>query len=87
MAEYHVGCGLAGIYAGTIQKPGMWRNKSCVTDEAVEAVRDYLIDERLGGLGCSKSSTGGYEWALKDGRTVQLMVTIKPVIPQEGGAE
>lgn len=38
MAEYHVGKGLAGIYAGTIEKSGIWRNKSDVTDEAIAAV-------------------------------------------------
>jgi hypothetical protein len=38
LAEYHVGKGLAGIYAGTIEKSGIWRNKSDVTDEAIAAV-------------------------------------------------
>ena len=39
MAEYHVGNGFAGIYAGTLDKSGsMWRNKSDVTDEAIAAV-------------------------------------------------
>ena len=51
MAEYHVGCGLLGnIYAGTMapsQKDGlqMWRNKSDVTQEAVEAVMGHFITE------------------------------------------
>lgn len=44
MAEYHVGCGIAGIYAGTLNKKGnMWQNKSCVTDEALDAVAGYLV--------------------------------------------
>lgn len=44
MAEYHVGCGIAGIYAGTVNKKGnMWQNKSCVTDEALDAVAGYLV--------------------------------------------
>ena len=39
MAEYHVGCGLAGIYAGTLNPKGeTWRNKSDVTHEALCAV-------------------------------------------------
>lgn len=42
MAEYHVGCGLAGIYAGTILRPGVWKNKSNVTDEALCAVAEYM---------------------------------------------
>lgn len=45
MAEYHVGCGLFGIYAGTQNKTGdMWRNKSDVTLEATGAVAQYLLD-------------------------------------------
>lgn len=51
MAEYHVGCGLFGnIYAGTMmqqRKDGLqiWRNKSDVTQEAVEAVMGHFITE------------------------------------------
>lgn len=76
MADYHVGCGLAGIYAGTLQNPNKWRNKSDVTDEAICAVRDYMVQECLGGLGCSNTANGGYSWTLKDGRTVELRVHI-----------
>ena len=44
MAEYHVGCGFAGIYAGTINpKSETWRNKSDVTHEALCAVAQYLL--------------------------------------------
>lgn len=43
MAEYHVGCGIASIYAGTLNKKGEWRNRSNVTDEAVCAVAEYLL--------------------------------------------
>lgn len=46
MAEYHVGCGAFGIYAGTLKPNGMeWRNKSCVTGEAIDAVAQYLLQE------------------------------------------
>ena len=45
MAEYHVGCGLAGIYAGTIKKPGEWKCKSEVTDEALRAVAEYMLGQ------------------------------------------
>ena len=76
MAEYHIGCGCFGIYAGTLQNPNMWRNKSEVTDEAIGAVRDYMVQECLGGLDCSKAANGGYAWTLKDGRTVELRVSI-----------
>jgi hypothetical protein len=44
MAEYHVGCGLADIYAGTLNKAqNMWRNKSAVTAEALGAAAQYLF--------------------------------------------
>ena len=66
MAEYHVGCGEFGIYAGTL-----------CTEEAVCAVRDYMVQELLGGIGCTKATSSGYAWTLKDGRIVELRVTIK----------
>lgn len=44
MAEYHVGCGIAGIYAGTLKPNGIeWRNKSEVSHEALCAVAQYLL--------------------------------------------
>lgn len=44
MAEYHVGCGFAGIYAGTLKKRKRdeWLNKSNVTNEAINAVALYM---------------------------------------------
>lgn len=79
MAEYHVGCGAFGIYAGTLEpkNKSLWRNKSDVTEEAIEAVRDHMVMELLGGFNCSKASSSGWAWKLKDGRTVELRVTIK----------
>jgi len=44
MAEYHVGCGLAGIYAGTLKKNGYeWLNKSNVTNETINSVMEYML--------------------------------------------
>jgi hypothetical protein len=40
---YHVGLGIFGIYAGTIRKPGEWKSKSDVTDEALDSVAGYLL--------------------------------------------
>lgn len=79
IAEYHVGCGAFGIYAGTLKpkNKNMWRNKSEVTDEVLCAARDYMVQELLGGLDCTKAQSSGYEWTLKDGRVVELRVTIK----------
>ena len=48
MAEYHVGCGAFGIYAGTLnsKNKSLWQNKSEVTNEAVSAVAQYLLQEK-----------------------------------------
>ena len=49
MAEYHVGCGAFGIYAGTLNKDKrLFRNKSDVTDEAIRAVAQYLLENKQG---------------------------------------
>lgn len=78
MAEYHVGCGAFAIYAGTLNKSKtLWQNKTECTDEAINAVRDYMVQELLGGTECKKAKSSGYEWSLKDGRVVELHVTIK----------
>ena len=46
MSEYHVGCGILGIYAGRLNKSKtLWLNKSDVTDEATSAVALYLLTE------------------------------------------
>ena len=46
MPEYHVGCGIAGIYAGTLNKKGdRWLNKSDVTEEATWSVVQHLYDQ------------------------------------------
>lgn len=45
MANYHVGCGITGIFAGTLNKKNtMWVNKSDVTDEAINAVAQFLLE-------------------------------------------
>lgn len=79
MAEYHVGCGAFAIYAGTLNKrnPSLWQNKSECTDEAINAVRDYMVQELLGGFDCRKATSSGYEWTLKNGKVVELRITIK----------
>lgn len=78
MAEYHVGCGAFGIYAGTLnsKNKNLWQNKSEVTDEVINAVRDYMVQNELGGYD-TEIKTQGYIWTLKDGRIVELRITIK----------
>lgn len=79
MAEYHVGCGAFGIYAGTLnsKNKGRWQNKSNVTDEAIDAVRDYMIGNLLGGFDHPKGIQSGYAWDLKDGRKIKLFIRIE----------
>lgn len=81
MAEYHIGLGTlrAAIYAGTLEPKNkrLWRNKSDCTEEAISAVRDYMVEQILGGFECKKAKSGGWGWSLKDGRTVELRITVK----------
>lgn len=79
MAEYHVGCGAFGIYAGTLnsRNKNLWQNKTDCTDEAICAVRDYMVQSLLGGTDCPETKSGGYYWKLKDGRVVELRITIQ----------
>lgn len=73
MAEYHVGAGLFGIYAGVLKNKEEWKGKTECTDKALEAVRDFMCDEFIK---CGKTS-GGYEWTKKDGSVVTLQVSLK----------
>lgn len=79
MTEYHVGCGAFGIYAGTLnsKNKNLWQSKTECTDEAIDAVRDYMVQELLGGLDCSLANSSSYFWTLQDGRKVELRITIK----------
>jgi hypothetical protein len=84
MAEYHLWCSplTNTIYAGTLNKAKtMWQNKSDVTEEALVCVRDHLFQ-----LAKDKGKQeGGYEWTLKDGRRVQLLVKIMPKEGSDAG--
>ena len=71
MAEYHVGCGITGIYAGTLKKNGKeWLNKSCVTDEAIGAVADWLYMER------GNKKRYGYSWNMSNGSKIKLILEV-----------
>lgn len=63
MAEHHVGCGAIAIYVGTLnsRSKNMWHNKTECTDEALCAVRDYMVQELLGGIDCRKATSSSYE--------------------------
>ena len=71
--EYHVRVGRFGIYAGTLNAPNknglqMWRNKSSVTDEAVEAVMQYFKEKMKDeGINCS-----GRKYVFRDGSVLNI---------------
>lgn len=46
MAEYHVGVGITGIFAGRITKTNKWICRSDVTDEALSAVAQFLLEHK-----------------------------------------
>jgi hypothetical protein len=73
MPKYSVGVGLFGIYAGVLKNENEWKDKTQCTDQALEAVRDYLYDEFIK----DGETSGGYEWKRKDGKVVELRVTVK----------
>ena len=77
MAEYHVGCGAFGIYAGTLnsKNKALWQNKSEVTNEAVSAVAQYLLQE-------DKSLLFDYQ-----GSRYRLSVTPEPQKDGTGGKD
>lgn len=78
MAEYHVGRGFAGIYAGTLNlktKDGFqtWRNKSDITEDAISAVAQYLKQE----LSLEKNGTEiARRYIFNDGTIAELKLSI-----------
>lgn len=72
--EYHVGAGLfGGIYAGTLTAPNknglrMWRNRSNVTDEAIEAVMQcFKAQMENEGVNCA-----GRKYTFRDGSVLKV---------------
>lgn len=69
MAEYHVGCGAFGIYAGTLNKrKDRWQNKSEVTEEATHAVVQRVKQEMM----LDKKSTRTDEFTFIDGSVMRV---------------
>ena len=78
MSGYHVGCGLAGIYAGTLnQKGDSWRNKSDVTNEAISAVVNYMYLQIPNGENCF-----AYGFKMRDGKYVRLKIKASDTCPE-----
>ena len=70
MAEYHTGTLNA-------KNKNLWQSKTECTDEAIDSIRDYMVNELLGGFDCKKANSCDYKWTLKDGRVVELRIAIK----------
>lgn len=69
MAEYHVGCGAFGIYAGTLnKKKDRWQNKSEITEEATHAVVQHVKQEMM----LAKESTRTDEFTFVDGSVLRV---------------
>ena len=77
MAEYHVGCGLAGIYAGTCRKKGDWRDKSDVTNEAINAVIQHMYFQLDEG-----ETSMAYAVKMNDGKYVRLKIEVSDKCPE-----
>lgn len=72
MAEYHVRCGIAAIYAGTMKSKDEWRNKSEVTNEAIMAVAQFMH-----GMMPKDEKKFGYTYLLRNGK--HLFLTVEEV--------
>lgn len=79
MAEYHVGCGIAGIYTGTLKKTRKdeWQSKSEVTDEAIKAVATWMFNHIPEG-------ETAYAYAMKtyNGKYIRLKVEVSDECPE-----
>lgn len=72
MAKYHVGFCLFGIFAGRLnENKTLWVERTEVTDEALIAVRDYLLNQIENG-----KDSFGYEWTTNSGLTLSLVAKI-----------
>ena len=78
MAEYHIGCGIAGIYAGTLnKKKDMWLHKSDVTEEAIKAVIGHMYYEIPKG-----ENSFAYAVRLKNGKYARLKIEVSDDCPE-----
>lgn len=79
MAEYHVGCGLQWIYAGTMNREKTdWANKSEVTQEAYAAVFQHVKED----METNKVLGRTYKFTFRDGFMLEVKCKIKR--PKEG---
>ena len=78
MAEYHVGCGFAGIYAGTLKKNGKeWLHNSNVTDEAILSVIQHMYFQLEEG-----ETSMAYAVKMNDGKYVRMKIEVSDKCPE-----
>lgn len=78
--EYHVGCGLFGIYCGRLNKDKTeWVEKTECTDAAIHAVVNYFRDELLDNEKTHRHS----EYRFIDGSRIVLDVRLEKGDKQE----
>lgn len=79
MTQYHVGCGLAGIYAGTYKKGlrNKWLHKSDVTSEAIKAVATYMYSQIP-----EDSTEIAYHFKMGDGKVMRMKVEVIDDCPE-----
>lgn len=70
MAEYRIGCGAFGIYAGVLKKNGIeWLHKTNVTNDAIGAVAEYMYKDIPDG-----KKTLAYGFRMRDGKFAELRI-------------
>ena len=70
---------MAEYYAGTLnaKNKNLGQSKTECTDESIDSIRDYMVQELLGGFDCRKAVSCEYEWTFTDGRVAELRIAIK----------
>ena len=70
---------MAEYYAGTLnaKNKNLWQSETECTDEVIDSIRDYMVQELLGGFDCRKAVSCEYEWTFTDGSVVELRIAIK----------
>ena len=55
----------------------LWQSETECTDEVIDSIRDYMVQELLGGFDCRKAVSYKYKWTFTDGMVVELLIAIK----------
>ena len=70
---------MAEYYAETLnaKNKNLWQSETECTDEVIDSIRDYMVQELLGGFDCRKAVSCEYEWTFTNGKVVELRIAIK----------